>query len=63
MKPFDPDATCPKCGEKMGARYQELREHVIGGIYHKYPEHLVRICNNCGYVGDEEAPLDAKPET
>ncbi len=56
MKPFDRNATCPKCGgEHVSFEYQAR--------YQGWPEdaHMKRKCVECGHVWPE-APLDAAPE-
>lgn len=56
MKPYDPDAKCPKCGGLVidvdwrgkCAEYDEEREHIRCR------------CRKCGYQW-HAVPLDAKP--
>jgi hypothetical protein len=61
LKPFTPEASCPKCG------HQEIRntwEEAVDpcGInackaHPGKPERIVRVCQSCRYSW-EEAPLD-----
>lgn len=60
MKPFDPDAKCPKCGgDVIRTNYhQELAYFKTTRCGLGFREHMHRQCAGCGYEWDE-APLDA----
>lgn len=58
MKPFDPTATCPKCGhDDIGAQFHAERTTDTGRAL---PECMIRRCRRCDY-GWLEEPLDAHP--
>jgi len=63
MKPFDPNAKCPKCGcDDVATIFCEKGSH-RNGIYDCEwvwkRDTLTRRCERCGYERDE-APLDVK---
>lgn len=66
MKPFDPEATCIKCGgDDISTRYEAKKVCLrckpgdIGP--HSSPERLSRHCRRCGYDWYEK-PLGARGE-
>lgn len=60
MKPFDPNATCPKCGggEVTTVFVRRAYWSDYGGVQPD-GEHLARTCTACGYAW-AEAPMDAE---
>lgn len=66
MKPFDPNAKCPKCGhDNIKTAYYENDEHRWHG-YNKLDrersEHLRRTCERCRYQWNE-LPIGVSDET
>lgn len=58
-QPFNPDASCPKCGGKdLGIQWHEGNHW--GCQY--WDEHLDRYCRTCGYKWAEK-PLDKASTT
>ena len=67
MKPYDPNAVCPKCDcSDIGTvfcvatylnDYGDVHPH--RGINDSSPGHLDRLCKNCRYKWVEE-PMDAE---
>lgn len=60
MKPFNPKAVCPKCGDIMKAKYCPAEQATYVGPA-PMPERIERFCGRCGYRGDDEACLDIAP--
>jgi C4-type Zn-finger protein len=59
LPPFNPEATCPKCGhDQINCRWRVAE----GPLAHKAPapEWLSRYCTRCGYIWDESV-LEAAP--
>lgn len=53
LPPFNPDATCPKCGhDTITCQWRTASGPVTG---HRPPadEWLSRRCDRCGYIWDE----------
>jgi ribosomal protein S27AE len=64
MKPFDPAATCVKCGgDDISTHYEEEKLCSRCGPLsdHSNPERLSRHCGRCGYDWYEK-PLGARGE-
>lgn len=55
MAPFNPDATCPKCGhDKVGTLHQEpLHQSCDPSCRDNLPERLQRRCERCRYDWNE----------
>jgi len=60
LKPFDGEASCPKCGhEEVRVRYERAGEDddewESRPKYHKWPVHefLMRVCERCDYQWPE----------
>jgi len=72
-KPFDPEATCPKCGhDDVRLRFSSGLSPWTGGCSSECPsawsgEHLDRRCKRCGYKWTErvaaERDADVAPDT
>ena len=59
LKPYNPKAVCPKCGNTgIGARYMPYQVLNPGG---SVPESVTRTCAFCGYWWNE-LPLDSRGE-
>jgi hypothetical protein len=60
MKPYNPNAKCPKCGYcDISSVYRDKGEgSVSSGEYYK-PERIKRECRRCHYEWDEK-PLSKK---
>jgi hypothetical protein len=62
VKPYDPNATCPKCGRDVNKTFYRFPRTLPPSYYGCAPycpdtEHVHRACD-CGYWW-VEAPLDA----
>jgi len=63
MKPFDPDATCPKCGyERIHTNYCEGGGRPDCYVCDSGNKHLDRRCERCGYQWPEKCIPKAKKE-
>jgi predicted nucleic-acid-binding Zn-ribbon protein len=63
MKPFDPNAVCPKCGNtNIATRFKPAGVPKADYVGRRF-EHdtLRRVCQGCGYTW-HELPLDAGEE-
>lgn len=65
LAPFNPHATCPKCGGKMGQRYATKwdanRAADMGSPrFVRDTDQLERVCTECEWPGWCEKCLDAK---
>lgn len=64
LKPFDPDASCPKCGHRVVGIAYCRHPKVFSDCDHlihygaRIGEHMHRTCKQCGYVWFE-LPLDS----
>lgn len=48
MKPFDPEATCPKCGNNY-VTHRYCSGHPMSNPFCPHGEHIDRRCGGCGY--------------
>lgn len=65
LRPFQKDATCPKCGHgsvnsTYHGRSRRCSYGCLGFFPGNSPEHIVRTCQGC-LCEWLEAPLDATP--
>ncbi len=66
MKQFDPNATCPKCGNAdIKTNYYKADEKAWASYFEidrELREHLRRTCQRCSYQWNE-LPLEVSDET
>jgi DNA-directed RNA polymerase subunit M/transcription elongation factor TFIIS len=59
LPPFNPEATCPKCGhDKINCQWHDRNQRGFSPPAHEW---LSRRCERCGYIWDE-ACLNAEDQ-
>ncbi len=71
LPPYRPEPRCQKCGfDKASTKYHPFTQQVAGGMHPSCPwtcelhwvigltEHLVRVCQRCGYEWAEAVLKD-----